>query len=54
MSGLAMLVASGFAGWLWDSIGAPATFYGGAVFSVVALMGLGAKYSMSKTVLSVH
>lgn len=54
MSGLAMLVASGFAGWLWDSIGAPATFYGGAVFSVVALMGLGVKYSMSKTNLSEH
>jgi len=51
MSGLAMLVASGFAGWLWDAFGASATFYGGAVFSVVGLVGLGLKYSVSDSVL---
>ncbi|MGY2492867.1 MFS transporter, partial [Cupriavidus sp. CP313] len=31
-SGLALLVASALAGWLWDSFGAAFTFYGGAVF----------------------
>ena len=40
MSGLAMLVASGLAGWLWDSHGASATFYAGAVFCVMALVVL--------------
>jgi len=40
LSGLAMLVASGVAGWLWDSFGAAMTFYGGAAFSAVALVGL--------------
>lgn len=52
MSGLAMLVASGFAGWLWDAFGASSTFYSGAVFCLLALMGLGVKYSVSKSVLS--
>ena len=45
MSGLAMLLASGFAGWLWDAHGASSTFYAGAVFSLLALIGLGVKYS---------
>lgn len=40
LSGIAMLVASGFAGWLWDRHGAPVTFYAGAVFSLLALIGL--------------
>ena len=40
MSGLAMLVASGLAGWLWDAFGASATFYAGAAFCVVTLAGL--------------
>jgi MFS family permease len=31
-SGLALLVASTLAGWLWDSFGAAFTFYAGAVF----------------------
>uniref|UniRef100_UPI003F49A9F1 MFS transporter n=1 Tax=Cupriavidus necator TaxID=106590 RepID=UPI003F49A9F1 len=31
-SGLALLVASALAGWLWDSFGAAFTFYGGAAF----------------------
>ena len=52
MSGLAMLLASGFAGWLWDMYGASATFYGGAMFSVLALIALGVKYSVSKRVQS--
>ena len=37
MSGLAMLVASGLAGWLWDSQGPASTFYAGAVFCALAL-----------------
>ncbi len=40
MSGLAMLIASGLAGWLWDSHGAAATFLGGALFASIALLGL--------------
>ena len=40
ISGLAMLLASGFAGWLWDTHGAQATFYGGAAFCALALVGL--------------
>jgi MFS family permease len=40
MSGLSMLVSSGVAGWLWDSHGAAATFYGGAVFATITLAGL--------------
>ena len=37
MSGLAMLVASGLAGWLWDRHGPSSTFYAGAVFCALAL-----------------
>lgn len=40
MSGLAMLVASGVAGLLWDRLGASFTFYAGVVFCIVALAGL--------------
>ncbi len=40
MSGLAMLVASMLAGLLWDRLGAPFTFYMGAVFCVLAAAGL--------------
>jgi len=50
MSGLAMLLASGVAGWLWDRHGAATTFLGGAVFAGVALLGLlirKARYSKS-------
>ncbi len=36
-SGLAVLVASVLAGFLWDQFGAATTFYAGAVFSVLAL-----------------
>jgi MFS family permease len=40
VSGLAMLFASGVAGWLWDRHGAETTFLGGAVFAGIALVGL--------------
>jgi len=40
MSGLAMLIASVLAGWLWDAFGASFTFYAGAVFCVIAAVGL--------------
>jgi MFS family permease len=40
VSGLALLVASALAGWLWDTHGASATFQGGAVLAVLALLGL--------------
>lgn len=39
-SGLSMLIASVLAGFLWDQFGASFTFYAGAVFCGVALMGL--------------
>ena len=40
VSGLAMLLASVLAGLLWDRLGASFTFYAGATFCVVALVGL--------------
>jgi MFS family permease len=40
VSGLALLVASGLAGWLWDRWGAPATFVTGAALASVALAAL--------------
>lgn len=40
ISGLAMLLASVLAGLLWDRLGASFTFYAGATFCVVALVGL--------------
>lgn len=39
-SGLAMLIASVLAGFLWDQFGASFTFYAGAVFSGIAVTGL--------------
>lgn len=41
MSGVAMLIASAIAGLLWDQLGASVTFYSGAAFCVIALVGLG-------------
>ena len=38
MSGIALLIASGVAGFLWDRLGASFTFYAGAGFSVLALL----------------
>ena len=40
MSGLAMLVASGVAGLLWDRLGASFTFYAGAGFCMLTLTAL--------------
>ncbi|MBS3955893.1 MAG: MFS transporter [Methylomicrobium sp.] len=40
VSGLAMLLASVLAGLLWDRLGASFTFYAGAAFCMIALMGL--------------
>ncbi len=40
ISGLAMLLASVLAGLLWDRLGASFTFYAGATFCMVALLGL--------------
>jgi MFS family permease len=40
VSGVAMLVSSALAGWLWDRIGAPSTFLAGALFSMLTLLGL--------------
>lgn len=40
VSGIAMLLASVVAGLLWDRLGASATFYAGAVFCLIALVGL--------------
>ena len=40
VSGLAMLLSSGVAGWLWDSHGAATTFLGGAASAGIALVGL--------------
>ena len=40
VSGIVLLVASIVAGVLWDRIGAPATFYAGASFAGLGLLGL--------------
>ncbi|MCX8017203.1 MAG: hypothetical protein N2690_04805, partial [Rhodocyclaceae bacterium] len=40
-SGLAMLIASVLAGFLWDRLGAPYTFLAGALFAVLSLAVLG-------------
>ncbi len=40
VSGGALLLASVLAGWLWSTLGAPATFVAGAAFSAVAAAGL--------------
>lgn len=40
VSGAAMLAASTVAGLLWDQMGPSFTFYAGAAFSVIALLGL--------------
>ena len=40
VSGVALLAASVLAGALWQALGPPATFYAGAAFAAVALVGL--------------
>jgi len=37
--GVALLIASGLAGWLWDAFGPRFTFYAGAAFTVIAWVG---------------
>jgi MFS family permease len=49
VSGIAMLVASVLAGFLWDKLGASFTFYTGAAFCVMALVGLVAYASPTAT-----
>jgi MFS family permease len=49
MSGIAMLVASGVAGLLWDRLGASFTFYAGAAFCAIALAGLAFQPSCAVT-----
>lgn len=39
-TGIAMLAASGLAGWLWDSAGPAATFWAGAGFALAGYAGL--------------
>jgi MFS family permease len=48
MSGLAMLIANVTAGVLWDRLGAAFTFYAGAVFCSVTLVGLLLRSAHSK------
>ncbi|MFM6987408.1 MAG: MFS transporter, partial [Arenimonas sp.] len=43
VSGIALLVASALAGLLWQELGSAATFYAGAAFSVLTIVGLLAK-----------
>jgi MFS family permease len=40
VSGISMLTASVLAGVLWDSFGAPATFWAGALFCLLTLLGM--------------
>jgi MFS family permease len=40
VSGIALLVASTLAGWLWDVYGPAFTFYTGAAFTTIAAIGL--------------
>ena len=40
LSGLALLVASALAGWLWDQFGPAFTFYGGAAMASLAMVSL--------------
>ena len=42
VSGVALLVASGLAGLLWDQLGASFTFLAGGIFSALALLALAA------------
>jgi MFS family permease len=49
VSGLAMLIASGLAGYIWDRFGAAITFYTGAAFCLLALIGLMSQPSPKNT-----
>jgi MFS family permease len=49
-SGLAMLVTSVLAGFLWDRLGASVTFYVGAVFCGLAIFGVALRSTAIRTV----
>jgi MFS family permease len=49
MSGLALLAASVLAGFVWDEFGATTTFYTGATFCLLTLIGLVSQPSHSET-----
>ena len=49
VSGIALLLASAIAGWLWDRYGAPAPFIASAVFASLALLGWAIRRSVSTT-----
>ena len=49
MCGIAMLIASVMAGWMWDGFGSASTFYAGAVFCVLALAVLAGADGRLKT-----
>jgi MFS family permease len=40
VNGIALLIASALAGWLWDFFGPPQTFYAGAGFAALAWIGM--------------
>lgn len=48
LTGLALLIASITAGWLWTAVGPATTFYAGAVFSTVAMIGLLARRARAR------
>jgi MFS family permease len=50
LSGLALLVASVLAGALWESVGPRSTFFAGALFTAIALVGLAATRRIAPTV----
>ena len=47
VSGIALLVASGVAGLIWDRQGAAATFHAGALFGLLSLAVLGLRKRMA-------
>jgi len=49
VAGVALLVASGLAGWLWDRLGAAATFHAGAIFVALALATLAMRSLLTRT-----
>ena len=49
VSGIALLIASVIAGWLWDVFGPAQTFYAGAVFSALSWLGLAVRGRIGAT-----
>jgi MFS family permease len=50
LSGLALLISSVLAGALWQSVGPESTFFAGALFTAIALVGLAATHQIAPTV----